>query len=422
MKVVADTDSSMKGMNMKHIPEITLFIGLGLVLWGCSKSSNPISSDETPTESDGRTSIFNDDTYLNTDVTDLNDSVIVDPPGGTRKGYAVQAFSMRLIAQISPPKVSKKQVQATSVSLNGSYAYISYNMVGNPYLGAIDVVSISGTRARTVSRATFTDTDVSSIVYFNNKVYMAEATGNVAYYPPAIAEVLSLSSGKLTLKGNIRSQLSSFVATCAAAANGKIYGTTGNAGGLYTLSQDSLKVLSYTPLTDARWVDLDAQYIAVVQGGGKLSTFDVSSGSLLNTYSFAGTGIAESKSTVRVIGGKALIAAGDGGVKLMNLATGTIVGSIPRTIVAGLDSSLSVTNAVDASGQYVYISNGEAGVYVAQASQALENLSGNTPISLTVLGKLRFSSQQSVNHVAFNGSTLVIASGLGGVKVVTVTY
>ena len=82
----------------------------------------------------------------------------------------------------------------------------------------------------------------------------------------------------------------------------------------------------------------------------------------------------------------------------------------------------SVTNAVDASGQYVYISNGEAGVYVAQASQALENLSGDTPISLTVLGKLRFSSQQSVNHVAFNGSTLVVASGLGGVKIVTVRY
>jgi hypothetical protein len=421
VKVVAETDSPRKGTNMKHIQAITLCIVLGFVVWGCSKSSNPISSDETPSESDGRTSIYNDDTYLNTDVTDLNDSVIVDP-SGTRKGYGVQAFSMRLIAQISPPKVSKQQVQATSVSLNGSYAYISYNMVGNPYLGAIDVVSISGTRARTVSRATFTDTDVSSIVYFNNKVYMAEATGNVAYYPPAIAEVLSLSSGKLTLKGNIRSQLSSFVATCAAAANGKIYGTTGNAGGLYTLSQDSLKVLSYTPLTDARWVDTDAQYAAVVQGGGKISVFNVNSGSLLNTYSFTGTGIAESKSTVRVIGGKALIAAGDGGVKLMNLATGKVVGSIPRTIVAGLDSSLSVTNAVDGAGQYIYISNGEAGVYVAQASQALENSSGDTPITLTVLGKLRFSSQQSVNHVAFNGSTLVIASGLGGVKVVTVTY
>jgi hypothetical protein len=408
-------------MNMKHIPKIALTIVLIFVIWGCSKSTNPLSSEETPSESDGRTSIYNDDTYLNTNVTDFNDSVIVEP-SGARKVSGPQAFSMRLIAQISPPKVNKQQVQATSVSLSSSYAYISYNMVGNPYLGAIDVVSISGSRARIVSRATFTDTDVSSVVYFNNKVYMAEATGNVAYAPPAIAEVLSLVSGRLSLKGNIRSQLSSFVATCANAANGKIYATTGNTGGLYALSRDSLKVLTFTPLTDARWVDLDAQYIAVVQGGGVLSVFDANSGSLLNTYSFAGTGIAESKSTVRVIGGKALIAAGDGGVKLMNLATGTIVGSIPRTIVAGLDSSLSVTNAVDASGKYIYVSNGEAGVYVAQASQALENLSGDTPITLTVLGKLRFSSQQSVNHVAFNGSTLVAASGLGGVKVVTVTY
>ncbi|HTP12670.1 MAG TPA: hypothetical protein VMM37_03545 [Bacteroidota bacterium] len=406
---------------MRHRTGFALCFILGLLAWSCSKEPNSPSSDGSPSETDGRTDIYNDDTYLNTDNTDLNDSVIVDPPGvGKRSG--LQAFSMKLIAQINPPKVSKQSVQATSVSLNGSYAYISYNMVGNPYLGAIDVVSISGSKARTVSRATFTDTDVSSVVYFNNKVYLAEATSSVMFYPPATIEVLKLTSGKLTLKGNYRGQLTSYVATCAAAENGKIYATTGNAGGLFTLTQDSLKFVAYTPLTDARWVDTDANDVVVVQGGGKLSTFDINTGSLLNTYTFTGTGIAESKSTVRVLGGKALIAAGDGGVVLMNLATGKVVGSIPRTIVSGLDPSLSVTNAVDASGQYIYISNGEAGVYVAQASQALENLSGDTPITLTVLGKLRFSNQQSVNHVAFNGSTLVIASGLGGVKVVTVTF
>jgi hypothetical protein len=68
------------------------------------------------------------------------------------------------------------------------------------------------------------------------------------------------------------------------------------------------------------------------------------------------------------------------------------------------------------------MSNGEAGVYVAEASERLSNNSGNTAITFKVLGKLKFANNQSVNHVAFDGSTLVIASGSGGVKVVTVSF
>ncbi len=275
---------------MKRLPAIIFTLIVSFAIFGCSRNSNPLTADPTPSQTDGRTSIYNDETYLGTDVTDMNDTVGIDAVT-VRKVSGTQAFSLKLIAQITPPKVNKQSVQATSVSLNGTNAYISYNMIGNPYIGAVDVVQVSGTKAKLISRATFTDTDVSSIVYFNNKVYMAEATGNVAYYPPAIAEVLSLVSGKLSLTGNIRGQLTSYVSTSIAAANGKIYTTTGNTGGLYTLTQDSLKQLSYTALSDARWVDLDSQYVAVVRGGGLLSTFDINSGSLLNTYSFAGTGI-----------------------------------------------------------------------------------------------------------------------------------
>jgi len=405
-------------MKVKHF--ILLGLAVGISLSGCSKS-NPLSSNGTPSESNSRVSIYNDETYLNENLTALDDSIPVDAVT-LGKWSAVNRFSLRLVAQITPPRIQGQQVQATSVSLNGSYAYISYNMKGNQYLGAIEVVDISNSsRPRVVSRATFKDTDVSSICYFNNQVYMAEATGDAAYSSPAVAEVLDLINGKLDLKGDTRADLSSYAATSITAGNGKIYATTGSTGGLYTLTQDSLKEVSFVTLSDARWVDFNSQYVVVVQGGGKLSILDPGTGSLVNTYSFPGTDIPESKSTVRVIGGKALIASGDGGVQLMNLADGKIVGSIPRVIVRGLDSSVTVTNAVDASGQYVFISDGEAGVYAATASQSLDNMSGDTPITFNILGKLRFQSQQSVNHVAFNGSMLVIASGLGGIKIVRFT-
>jgi hypothetical protein len=409
---------------MKTMRAVSAILAFALGFAGCAKD-NPVDTSGVQDVTDGRITIVNDEDKLNTRLIAKDDSVQVDSVATLKKIAAPQAFSMKLNVQISPPVVSGQQLQATSVSLSGSYAYISYNMVGNPYIGAIDVVQLNGSKSKIKSEATYTDTDVSSVFYFNNNVYMAEATGNVAYTSPAIAEVIRISGGgKLGLAGNLRSQLTSYVATSVAVGNGKVYVTTGNTGGLYALTQDSLKITSYTSLSDARWVDFDANYVAVVQGGGKLSVLSVNTGALLSTYSFTGTSIPESKSTVHVVGGKALIAAGDGGVKLMNLATGKIVGSIPRTIVAGLDSSLSVTNAVDGAGQYIYISNGEAGVYVAQSSQNLGNLSGDLAVTLTVLGKLRFSNLQSVNHVALSsdGQTLVVASGLGGVKIVTVSF
>ncbi len=387
---------------------------------GCSKN-NPAGPDQ----SNGRITVNNDEPTLNDRVTVGSDTVTVDSLSGLRKGSQIQAFSMTLVAEISPPVVGGQTLQATAVSLNGQFGYISYNLQGNTYAGGVDIVQLKGSKNATIrSEVTFSDTKVSSVSFdaMTGNLYLAEACSNPAFAFPAAAEVMKSSGNKLSSTGNIQSVLTSFVATSIAVGNGKIFATTGNTGGLYILSTDSVKSQTFSSVTDSRWVDFDATYIAVVQGGGKLSVFNTTTGALINTYSFTGTSIPESKSTVRVLGGKALIAAGDGGVQLMNLATGTIVGSIPRTIVPDLNPSLSVTNAVDGSGQYIYISNGEAGVYVAQASEALENLSGDTPITLTVLGKLRFANLQSVNHVAFDGSTLVIASGLGGVKVVDVNF
>jgi hypothetical protein len=378
-------------------------------------------------QTDGRTTVVNDESKLNTRVTTKNDTIKVDTTGFRKLGK-VQAFSMTQTAQIAPPVVNGQTLQATSVSLSGNYAYISYNLQGNTYAGGVDVVYMptSGTPS-IVSSATFNDTKVSCCFYdpTTTNLYLAEASSNPSFAAPAVIELMKTSANKLVLSGSLRTVLTSYVTTSVVVVSNTVYATTGSTGKVYMLTTDSLKIspLSFA-LTDARWVDYDASTItlAALQGGGKLYVFSLFPFVLGSSYSFTGTNIPESKSTVQLIGGKALIAAGDGGVKLMNLATGKIVGSIPRTIVAGLDSSLSVTNAVDGAGNYIYISNGEAGVYVAQTSTPLETSSGDANVTITVLGKLKFSTAQSVNHVSFNGSKLVIASGLGGTKFVSVTF
>jgi len=335
------------------------------------------------------------------------------------------AFKLKLVAEIAPPTVAGQQMQATCVSLNANFAYVSYNMRGSTYLGGVDVVQVKGASNATLrSSATFTDTDVSAAYYNNNAVYLAAATGNPASDAPAFAEVVGTDgSSKFNLLNSARQVLSSYVATSVHAESGIVYVTTGNTGGVYRLNHASqLSVTQFQELDDARWVDVDGSYCVVMQGTpGRLAVLDRTSLALIRTINIDGASIPESKSTVRLIGGKALVAAGDGGVKLIDLASGVLVGSISRLIVPGLSPSVTVTNAVDASGRYVYISNGEAGIYVAEASENLETSSGSRPITLSVLGKLQFRELQSVNHVAFDGSVLLVASGLGGTKVVTVS-
>jgi len=61
-----------------------------------------------------------------------------------------------------------------------------------------------------------------------------------------------------------------------------------------------------------------------------------------------------------------------------------------------------VTNAVSIDQDVMFISNGEAGVYLAQGSQVFSATGPETLQTITMRGKLRFGSLQSVNHVAYS--------------------
>ena len=143
---------------------------------------------------------------------------------------------------------------------------------------------------------------------------------------------------------------------------------------------------------------------------------------LLNTFSFPGANVPEAKTTVDIAGGKAFVAAGPDGVQVVCLDDGQIVGSvpIPDPAALGLDPAVVVTNAVSVDKDLLFISNGEAGVYVAQGAEEFKDTACNAQQQITMLGQLQFDDLQSVNHVEFENDYLIIAAGLGGVKVVRV--
>jgi hypothetical protein len=109
-------------------------------------------------------------------------------------------------------------------------------------------------------------------------------------------------------------------------------------------------------------------------------------------------------------------------VQIVSLTTGAILGEVapPNAQSLGLDPSVVVTNAVSVHKDLMFISNGEAGVYVARGDQEFADTGSETLPTITVLGRLGFDQLESVNHVLYRSDHLYVAAGRGGLKIVHV--
>src|SRR5467141_554076 len=287
--------------------------GLAALLVSCSDGSGP-------GQTNGRISINNNSIPI--------DSLGVGYPSApapfgsapvSRSSAASQAtFNLSLRAEVAPPSIAGQMLQATSVSIVGNLAVVSYNMIGNPYLGGVDVIDITNKNHPVLtSEALFQNTDVSAVTTSGVNVFLAEATGDTGFASPAVFEVVTLVGNQLVLAGNKRTALSSFVATSVASGT-RAYATSGDAGNLLMLDAALFTVTSSIPLHDARWVAVGGGKVAVVQGTpGILSVYNESDMSLVGHFPFAGAAVAQSKSQADLVGGKAFIAAGDSGVEAL---------------------------------------------------------------------------------------------------------
>lgn len=409
---------------------IPILLVAATVLFSCGGSEVALVPGN---QANDHISITNDDAGFDWRQNDTDVDVPVDDTGvgygsvmGARARPAAAPFSLKLTAEVLPPSIDGKVLQATSIAMSNNKAVVAYNMRGAEYLGGIDVFTISNEKSvKLKSEALFNSADVNSVTFSDDRVYAAQATGDMTYPYPAVFEVLGLQGANLVLDGNSRAPLTSYAGTSAVYQGSRVYATSGDNGALSVFDSASLALQDSFDLHDARWVDVHGGKVVVVQGTpGRISVFDEPTLTLENVFPFDGANIPESKSTVQVIGGKAIIAAGDNGVQVVSLATGNVLGHVPvpDNNALGLPRDVVVTNAVSAEGNLLFISNGEAGVYVAQADTPFDQDWGETLHAITVLGKLRFSALQSVNHVAYKDGLLIVASGLGGLKVVRLTY
>lgn len=403
-------------------------VSVVLVFTACSESNN----DSRPFE------VINDDSELEKRYTEKNSTINIDSTDGS--GYKSRykqkkaKFSLTLTAELSAPSVGTDGIQATMVSINGnsSRATVSYNKQGSSYQGSIDVLQVTSGNAKSMrirSSVEFFDSDVNAVFAGDNRVWGALATENPE---------LSNSSDRSALQGfafsgfdieaidDLSVSLPSFAANAVKEYDNRIFATSGTDGGLSVYSQDLSEELNYTELRDARWVDVNGDYLVVLlgdsndDGKGEIVVMNPNTYDIQNRYPFVGASTPEAKNTVEVIEHLAFIAAGVEGMKVMDLTTGEIVAEIPRPDPSelGISDQRVMTNAVSVDEDKIFISNGEAGVYVAEADQNIDRYNPGEQLNITVLGKLTFDDLESVNHVSYRSKMLVVAAGAGGAKIV----
>jgi hypothetical protein len=355
-------------------------------------------------------------------MTLVNEPVEIDTSiqDGSLARPAVRPVTLTLLAEVEPPSVNGQTLQATDIYIKLNKAYVAYNMVGEPYLGAVDIFNVRDEEdPELISSVIFTDSDVNGLTYKDNYLYLAMATSRSEFSSPAVVEKVRIRHDQLTDETETF-DVPSWAATDVEVSRNHLFVTSGADSGHVTvvrLSNDTVE-FSY-PVEDARGVDTDGDEVVVVAGTpARVVTFDYDDAELIDDFSLSGANIPFSKSTIEVFRRKAVVALGDGGTQIICLNDGSVIETIAPPVVEDLDPSVTVTNAVTTSGKSLYISNGEAGVYVAWSQDRFS--SNNCDVDdLQMIGDFRFGDLQSVNAVKVSGKHLFVAGGLGGLKILS---
>lgn len=401
-------------MNRKPIIALALLFFLA-GMNACKRSKDV--EDPTVADKKGPEVVLNNNTSsLSARVSYVNDAVSLMSAGDkaveSREDFS--QYNLQLIAEVAAPTYQGKTLQATHIDFAGNKVYVSYNTRGETYLGGIDVFDVSNqSRPALVSQAIMPNTDISSVVYNNNYVYLASATDadkDVTLTAPAVLDRIALNNGLLSSSTG-RVQLKGFVGKNIIAKNNRIYVVSAEQGGLSVVNPNDFKEEKYSPFTGSVALSSNASgstIFVLKNKPGQIIGLNANDLTTAKTIAL-GADLPETESHVELVNDNFLHAAGRAGLNYLS-STGALLDNIPvPASVPGADPADVVSNNVSINNNLVYIANGAAGLYVAK-------LDGNT---LVLLGKASLGA--STNYVKASGNLIFVATGTGGLKILKMT-
>lgn len=364
--------------------------------------------------------------------------------------------TITLLAEVDPPKTAEgKELQASHIFLDpeGKTAYVSYMLRGEEVAGGLDVFDVSKPDKPVLLFSQLFDSkttafDIAVVQADANTVYLGgqqpDQSGEGKHAFLMAVPLKSKNNGVDTSKA-VSTRLPGHFVTDLYLTQSALYVTTGaytpaqpNVG-LYVLDPATLAVKasktdSYPDLRsvalsssnvavfEANWTDPATEALVDIYRNGDLNDATKRAQIQLDDYKPD----AEAKSRMAWYKDTILVAANHSGVVLINAKDAgnpSIRGSIPAPslnpslVEVENQSSNAVSSGYTGKKNLIYIANGEAGLWVGDAD-AIE--SQNNKSTAAVAGSIRFGADESVNYVASKNELVICASGLGGLKILSI--
>lgn len=387
---------------MKKNVYLISFLAMSLLI-GCDNND-----DNRNNQSSDAITITSDQDALNKRL-DYTNSGVISVENASQTGKTgestVTNFPLVQIAEVKPPvDANGRTLQASHVTVNGNYAYVSYITRGDVYSGAVDVIDVTDPyKPKLVTSALIPNTDITSITYANGNLLLGAAK-DVDKDPllknnPAVAYIMPLSSGLLTDK-TTANYLESRVTTDVAANTSDYFAVTGDNGSLFKINASTKAVTAKAAMADLRSIALTSDKVVTLSGTKGVNVYNLSTLALQKSFATS-VDVSGAKRTMDIDGTKLLVSEGPNGLGVYDINSGAKL----QTIAIPTAAEDNVTNAVSVNDGYAFLANGALGLNVYQSGT-----------QLSLLGSVGIAG--SSNYVKSSGNYIYVASGTGGLKII----
>lgn len=317
-----------------------------------------------------------------------------------------------MIASVNPPEIDGVSLRATHVAIHNNYAYVSYNVEGAVYKGAIDVIDISDPNNPLLAgQALFPNTDINSVIYNNGDLYIAGANPslNAASTDPALLFKIGLVQNLPMSNNLILMDMPGFSGVDVTVQGNNVYGASGDNGVVAKYNQNG-NLQNSISVTDLRALGVNNNKLVALSGSSGVHVYNANNFSSSLNFSTL-QDVPQAKRTITFYNDYLLAAEGMDGVGIYDLNSGNQLNTLALPNISDLPPSIDpsevVTNSVSTLQDHIFVAQGAAGVSLFEV--------GNDLTDINDIGLLDLEG--SANYVKAEGYYLFVANGAGGFKI-----
>lgn len=335
--------------------------------------------------------------------------------GKTAKGSDEEQagdYPLTLVARVDAPSSSGgENLGASHVHVDGNYAYVSYNTVGEGYAGAIDIVDVRDpTDPKLASRLYYTNADINALEYNDGFIYAVggvDSEMSVRANTNSFLVKIPVSNGIMNVSGELSYGFQEgFNATDVKVTPNSVIVSSGKDGYLTSYKKSDLAIQIEAPFADLRSIAIDNDNLAILDGSNGVRFLDENFTTTQEIAIDSDFGNF-AKRTLVISESEVIVSEGSKGAGIYNKSTGSLKKHLPILInPEGVAQSDIVTNAVAVNENVLLMANGGAGLSLSEEQ-------GNDTEMVGVL-----DLNGSVNFVASKGDYIFAASGTKGLQIV----